>query len=186
MALEQFLTHWGLPAIFFGTIVEGEGVSFLGGVLAHRRLFPFEAAALAAAAGAWVADQAIFHAGRHAARIGPARRILAHPRAEGALSRLRRRPSLYAFLLRFLYGFRTIGALSLGAAGLPPLRFALIDLAAVLIWAHAMTAFGYGAGRAIEQAFGRLALHHHLGVAVLVALTAIGLASWLILRRRGA
>jgi membrane protein DedA with SNARE-associated domain len=174
VALEQLLTDWGLPAVFIGSVLEGEGAAFMGGVLAHRRLFPFEAAALAAMAGAFVIDQTVFHIGRQSARFAFARRMLAKPSARKLLDRLMQSPMLSSLGLRFLYGLKTIGALALGAAGVPPLTFVALDLISTAVWAHLVTALGYGAGRVIEHAFGRLALHHHFGLALAVAIVILG------------
>lgn len=176
MALEALLTAWGLPAVFAGTAVEGEGAAFLGGVLAHRRIFPFEAAALVATAGGFVADQTFFHIGRHARRFAFAQRALERPAARRLLGRLAQRRLLSCLALRFLYGLRTLGALALGAAGVPAAAFAVLDLVSAALWAHLVTALGYGAGRMIEYAFGRLALHHHLGLALAAVIFAIGIA----------
>lgn len=172
MALEQFLAQWGLPAIFAGTLAEGEGVAIFGGVLAHRGLFPYEYAALAAAAGAFVIDQAVFQIGRHASRFAMARRMLDAPRAQSLLARLAHHPLLFCLGFRFVWGLKTLGALALGAAGVAPMTFLALDLLATLLWGHAMTALGFLAGQGIERVLGRLALHHHLAVAVL-ALVAV-------------
>ncbi len=176
MALEQLLTDWGLPAVLVGCILEGEGAAFMGGVLAHRHIFPFEAAALAATAGAFVIDQAVFHIGRHASRFAFARRTLAKPSARKVLDRLMQNPMLSCLGLRFLYGLKTIGALALGAAGVPPLTFAALDLISTAVWAHLVTALGFGAGQAIEAAFGKLALHHHFGIALAIVVVIVGCA----------
>lgn len=175
MALEQILATWGLPAIFAGALAEGEGAVFLGGVLAHRGLFPYESAALAAAAGAFIIDQAMFHIGRRSSRFGFARRALDAPRATALLGRLSRRPLLSCLGFRFVYGLKTLGALALGASGVAPATFLALDLVAALVWGHAITALGYLTGQGIARAFGRLALHHHLGIALLAFLAATAL-----------
>lgn len=168
--IEHLLSDWGLPAVVLGSLLEGEGAAFLGGVLAHRHLFPFEFAALAAALGAFLADQGIYWFGRHAQRFGPARRALETPAARGVMDQLRRREVLVCLGFRFVYGMKTLGALSIGAAGVPPWRFAALDAVAVMVWAHLLVALGYGAGRGIERLLGRLELHLHLAIALVLAI----------------
>ena len=182
MSLETLLSAWGLPAVFAGCIVEGEGVALLGGVLAHRRIFSYEAAAMAATGGAFAIDQAMFHIGRHSARIPFARRLLARPAAQNALAMLGQRPVLWCLGLRFVYGMKTIGALALGASGIAPATYLALDLISAALWAHAVTALGFGTGNAIETILGRLALHRHL--AVVLALVAVAAVLAEVARRR--
>lgn len=172
MPLETLISAWGLPAIFVGSVLEGEAVAFLGGVLVHRGLFAFEAAALAATAGAFVVDQTMFHIGRHSACIPFARRLLAKPAAQNVLARLERKPLFSCLGVRFIYGMKTLGALALGASGIAPATYLLLDAISVTVWAHVITALGYGASNGIETMLGRLSLHGHLTIAV--ALVAFG------------
>lgn len=151
-------------------------MAFLGGVLAHRGLFSYEAAALAATCGAFAIDQAMFHVGRHSARIPFARRLLTRPAAQKVLARLGQRPVLWCLGLRFVYGMKTIGALALGASGVAPATYLALDLISAALWAHAVTAVGFGAGHAIELMLGRLALHRQLAVALALVAVAVVLA----------
>lgn len=186
MSLEQFVTDWGLPALALGSVVEGDAVAFLGGVLAHRGHFRFEAAALAIAGGGFVADQICFHLGRHARRIAWVQRMIDRPAAQSVLTKAHVRPNFYALVMRFLYGLRTVGAAALGAAGLSPLRYALLDALSCLVWAHVVAGMGFGAGKAIERAIGHTELLEDLLVALAITLLAM-LALWglgRVLRRR--
>lgn len=182
MSLETLMAAWGLPAIFAGTIVEGEGVAFLGGALAHRGLFSYKSAALAATAGALAVDQTMFHIGRHSTRFAFAARMLSRPVASDLLARLGKRPILACLGIRFVYGIKTLGALALGASGIAPATYFVLDLISAAIWAHVVTALGYGAGHAIETMFGKLSLHRHLAIAVGVVVIATVLAE--VIRRR--
>lgn len=170
MALEQILADWGLPAILVGCMVEGDGSAFLGGVLAHRRLLPYEAAALAASAGAFLVDQSVFALGRRASGLRVVGRLLARPAVQAGLAKVARRPVLFCLGFRFVYGMKTLGALALGASSVPALRFMALDLVAAVVWGHLLTGFGYGAGEAIVRLFGSLALHRHLALAIALAL----------------
>jgi len=179
MSLEQFVTDWGLPALALGSVAEGDAVAFLGGVLAHRGHFRFEAAALAVAGGGFVADQICFHLGRHARRIAWVQRMIDRPATQSVLAKAHVRPNLYALSMRFLYGLRTVGAAGLGAAGLSPLRYAVLDALSCLAWAHVVVGLGFGAGQAIERAIGHTELLEHLLAALAITLVA-GVALWAI------
>lgn len=183
--IEQMLAEWGLPAIAAGSFLEGDAVAFMGGVLAHRGYFSYEAAALAATLGAVAVDQALFHAGRHLARFPRARRILDRPNSRRLADWARDHPDRLCLSFRFLYGLKSVGALALGAAAIPPRRFLVLDIAGCLAWAHVVTALGFGVGQAIERIFGRLETIHHLGVAVATVILSIAAwAVWGSLRRR--
>ncbi|MCB2129572.1 MAG: VTT domain-containing protein [Rhodobacteraceae bacterium] len=182
MPLEQLLAQWGLPAVFLGTVAEGEGAAFLGGVMAHRGLFSFEAAALAAAAGAFLIDQIMFQVGRHATGFAFAQRLLARPAAASVLQHVRARPILACLSIRFIYGLKTVGTLAIGASGIRPLSFVLLNLISTLVWSHIVTGLGFGVGTAIERLWGRVALHSHLSAALVLAVALIAVAE--VLRRR--
>jgi len=183
MRIEELIQTFGLPGIALGTALEGEAVAFLGGILAHRRLFPFEVVALAATAGAALIDNLTFQVGRHASRT----RIVARLLSRGAVNRFReflgRHPVEAILALRFLYGMKTAGALLLGTTSVRWSRFAFLDLLGCAAWAHLIAGLGFVAGTAIEAAFGRLGFHHHLVVALLLFLAAAGLL-WYFRRRR--
>ncbi|MEI4471169.1 DedA family protein [Frigidibacter sp. MR17.24] len=165
MAFEALIAHWGLPAIFVGSAVEGDATGFLAGVLAHRGMFPFEMVALVVAAGAFVGDEVLFFLGRHTSRFGFARRMLNH----GAVAKVRRlvveRPTALILGFRFLYGARTVGALSLGAAGVPVPKFVALNALAVLVWAHVVTGLGFGLGATLHRLIGGIRLEGHLVLA---------------------
>jgi len=182
MTLESIIQDLGLPGITLGVVLEGEGVSFLGGVLAHRGLFAFEAVAIAATLGALIVDQMLFFAGRYAGRIGPVHRALGHPAAQVLNEKLDQHQSKVILGFRFIYGMKTVGALLIGSSPVSWQRFAILDLVAVVVWAHVWVAMGYGAGQAIEAMFGKLHLNWHIVIAVGVFLL-VALGLWYARRR---
>lgn len=184
MSIEQAVQAWGLPGLVLGAALEGETVAFLAGVLAHRRFFPFEAAALAVTLGALIVDNAMFWLGRRAGGRGRVARMLARPRVAALAARVRVRPEAWVLGFRWVWGMKTAGAALIGASGLGWGRFVLLDGLAALIWAHLVVGAGFLGGAALEAAFGRLALHWHLGV-VLAGFAAGALLLWLWARRRG-
>ena len=181
MRFEHLIETLGLPGMVVGTILEGDVVAFLGGVLAHRGLFAFEAAALAGALGAFLVDNLFFWIGRHMigrhmGQRGFVRRLLDRPGVERWHGVLRRHPVLAVLGFRYVYGMKSAGAVLIGTTGLTWFRFAVLDALAVVLWCNALMALGYGAGRTIEAALGRQHLALHLGLALGLFLVLAGAA----------
>jgi membrane protein DedA with SNARE-associated domain len=177
MTVEGLVTEYGLWAVFLGAIAEGETVTFLGGAFAHRGLLPFAPVVLAAAAGSFLFDQAVFMVARH---------LREHPLAAGLRTRaapavvmLDRWPRLFAFGFQFIPGMRIAGALALGASAIPYALFAALNLAAALVWAAIYAALGYHGGLVIEAVAGRV---HWLWILAMGGAVA-ALFVWLRMRR---
>lgn len=67
---------------------------------------------------------------------------------------LRRHQSLLILGFRFLYGFRTVTPFLLGASGIPPVRFALLNSLGALFWAISIGVCGYFFGHVLEFLMG--------------------------------
>lgn len=179
MPLETILASWGLPAVAAGTFIEGDTVAMIGGVLAHRGIVSLPGAALAASAGAFAIDSTMFLAGRYARKTRIVARQLARPSAQSVVARIKRHPHLACFLVRFAYGFNTIGMLTIGSSGMRTPVFLAIDVLACLVWGSVMTGLGYGTGTLIGQVLGRVPIQQHL-IATGAAIAALLLLIWVI------
>ncbi len=62
---------------------------------------------------------------------------------------------LSIFIIRFLYGMRVIPMVFLGATKFNPVRFMILDLLSLLIWAFIYISLGYFFGHAAEKYFGK-------------------------------
>lgn len=62
--MQELLTHLGYPALFLGTLVEGETFILVAGFLAHRGYFRLGVVVLLATLGAFSGDIVYFLAGR--------------------------------------------------------------------------------------------------------------------------
>jgi len=185
MTIESLIAQYGLPAIFLGAGFEGETAAILGGVIAHAGTLGLWPVVLAVGLGSFTADQIFFTCGRFFRDAGFVRRARARPFFAKALAAFERRPLLFTFGFRFVYGFRTVSPIAIGTTSLPALRFALINVAAAATWALVFVSAGYWFGHGIETAFGQLRAHHRLLVGLAGALLAAGaLALWA--RRRWA
>lgn len=171
--LHGLIANYGVVAVFLGALTEGETAVFLGGVFAHRHLLPYWQVALAASLGSLLTDQALFLAGRYAARSSLVGRITAAPAMRKVTSFLDTHPTGFIFAFRFIYGMRTVGPVAIGLSKVPIVRFLALNAAAALLWGLAVTAIGYLFGNTVEMLFGRLHLHIHLLIAVAVAVAAV-------------
>lgn len=76
---------------------------------------------------------------RHQARIRKAQRMI------------QRRPYLFVIGTRFMYGFRVIGPLLIGASRLPPKVFLPLNILGALVWALLFTTLGYLGGKPLDR-----------------------------------
>ena len=176
-AVEALIAAHGAPAIAVGAFVEGEVVVTLGGLAAHQGLIAPGLAFLCAFLGAYAYDQLVFALARSPWAEPLVARIRRLPGFDRAAAMVDRRPSLFVLSFRFVYGMRTAGAAAIAAAGVPHLRFVLLDGLAVAIWAGLFTGLGFFFGTAAEAAFGDLQRWEHR------ALVALGVVAALLLIR---
>ncbi|MDQ2089274.1 DedA family protein [Marimonas arenosa] len=183
MTFEGLIQAFGLPGLALGSALEGDAVTFFGGVLAHRGMFPLTGVVLASAAGAIFIDNLLFLAGRHAGQSRLVRTLLRRGPVATAQGWLGRNAVLTLLAFRFVWGMKTVTVLLIANTAVSWRRFAVLDASGVLLWAGTFAGLGFGAGTAIEAMLGRLKLHHHLGTAGVVFLAVAGL--WWLMRRVG-
>lgn len=174
--LNALLATYGYWMVFVGCLLEGETVLILGGIAAHQQALQFWTVLALAILGGVLGDQLLFWSGRYfGARLLP--RLKRH---QGTIDRvsglIERYPSTSVFAVRFLYGMRLVGPLVIGASGLSPWRFALLNLLGATVWATLFVSAGYWAGEALQQLFGDLKPYRLpivIGVVLLVAAAAL-------------
>jgi membrane protein DedA with SNARE-associated domain len=174
--LNHFLATYGYWAVFLGCVMEGETILILGGMAAHQHLLKLWPVIAWASAGGMLGDQLLFWSGRYfGARLLP--RLKRHQaqikRVSGLIDRY---PSTSVFSVRFLYGMRLVGPMVIGASGLSPLRFSLLNMFGAMVWATLFVTGGYWAGEALQRLFGNLKPYRlpiALGVVVVVAIVAV-------------
>ncbi|PZX15290.1 membrane protein DedA with SNARE-associated domain [Palleronia aestuarii] len=186
MQLEAFLSDYGLWALGIGAALEGETVTVLGGMMAHRGLFAYLPAVLAAAAGSFASDQTFFMIGRRYRDTGYVQKVRSRPAFQRALATFERHPTAFVFLSRFLYGLRTISPLAIGTTDLSTMRFALINGLAALAWGTVFVTLGYLFGQGIEALFGRVKSLEHLLLPFIAVAIVAGGVHWIVRYRRRA
>lgn len=144
--INALITQYGYLALFIGCIAEGETFTLLGGVAAHEGLLHYVGVVLAAMGGGIVGDQLLYWVGRRwGARI--LRRFKKHQDKVVKANRLiKRRPSLFVIGVRFMYGFRLIGPIIIGASRLNPMKFFILNVIGAAIWSLIFVTLGYFAG----------------------------------------
>lgn len=180
--LEDLIRHYGYLAILVGTVLEGETVVLLGGLAAHRGYLDLAGVIAAAFAGSVAGDQLYFEIGRRKGMAFIERRPAWRPHVARVKRLVHRHHTLLILGFRFLYGIRTVTPFLLGASGVPPTRFAVLNVVSAALWAIAFGWLGYALGNALETVLGDL--RRYEGVAF-AAVAAAGVVIWLWRQWRG-
>jgi len=167
--MESLIADYGLPALFAGSALEGEAVTMIGGAAVHRGLLACWPAVAAAALGSFVADQALFLAGRYLREKPFVQKLISSAGFQQANAIFDRHPAAFVFGFRFIYGMRTISPIAIGATDYPALHFLVLNGLAAVVWGCLFVTLGYWFGSGIEAAFGRLHVVKHLVLVLLVA-----------------
>jgi membrane protein DedA with SNARE-associated domain len=151
----ELLQRYGLWAVFFGTMIEGDLTLLFSGVLARAGLFTFEEALVVGTAGGFVGDSLSYMIG---ARFrGRARTWQFFLRARPRVEKLMRRFGvLSVFIVKYVYGLRTTTAIFCGLAHFGFLRFSFLTLASCGVWVCVLAGLGFSFATGIEKLVGDL------------------------------
>ncbi|HAE2268526.1 TPA_asm: DedA family protein [Salmonella enterica subsp. salamae serovar 60:g,m,t:z6] len=184
MDINTLITHYGYAALVIGSMAEGETVTLLGGVAAHQGLLKFPLVAAAVALGGMMGDQLLYLLGRCYGGKILRRFPRYHTKIRHAQKMIQRHPYLFVIGTRFMYGFRVVGPLLIGASRLPPKIFLPLNIIGALVWALLFTTLGYLGGEVIAPWLHDLDQHLRHGVWLILALVlVVGVRWWL--KRRG-
>ena len=180
--MEAAVSEYGIFAVVFGTIFEGEAALLLAVFLSQSGFFPLRDVILAAWAGAVLGDHLWFYAGRI---VGP-RWLESHPAFARRAMRVRdfviRHQDITMLGFRFAIGMRTVVPFALGLVGISRLRFLLFNLVSALAWALLYGTAGALIVGLVSRAIDEL-LSNELRFALIIAL--LLLCTWLAARIRG-
>lgn len=184
MDINTLITHYGYAALVIGSMAEGETVTLLGGVAAHQGLLKFPLVAAAVALEGMMGDQLLYLLGRCYGGKILRRFPRYHTKIRRAQKMIQRHPYLFVIGTRFMYGFRVVGPLLIGASRLPPKIFLPLNIVGALIWALLFTTLGYLGGEVIAPWLHDLDQHLRHGVWLILAIVlVVGVRWWL--KRRG-
>jgi membrane protein DedA with SNARE-associated domain len=178
----QLVQQFGYLAIAIGSFLEGEAVLLAGSFAASQGYLELALVLPVAAVASFLGDLPYFYAGR---RYGESvmERFPALHCHKGRLERLlQRHHVLMVLTLRFLYGVRIPGLLTLGMSKLPVWSFLILDFLGAIIWAAGICAIGFGAGRVIMGFFESLDTAEQTFMFVAILLGSFMLA--MLLRRK--
>jgi len=175
------VTTYGYPAVFLGTLLEGETILLAAGFAAHGGLLDWRLVLLVAFAGGTLGDQLAFLLGRWKGASMIARFPALAQRAPRVLAMLERHHVAAILFIRFLYGLRIAGPVVMGASGVPFVRFAVLNMIGAAIWALAVGGAGYYFGIAMAALLDDLKT---IEETVLIGILAAGLLVWLWRRLR--
>jgi membrane protein DedA with SNARE-associated domain len=180
--LASLLQTYGYPAVFVGSLIEGETILALAAVAAHRGYLSLPWVVAVAAAGGFLGDQIYFLVGRFAGDRVLARWPSLAPGAARVRQLLERYDTPLIVGVRFLYGLRTVGPIAIGMSRVHWARFALFNLLGAILWAALVAGIGYALGEALTRLLGEAERVEAwvFGIVLVGGLAAVG---WL--RHRG-
>lgn len=175
MDINALIAQYGYAALLIGSLAEGETITLLGGVAAHQGLLRFPLAVLAVALGGMIGDQALYLFGRRFGNRALTRFSRHQKKIERAQRLILRYPVWFVIGTRFMYGFRVIGPLLIGASRVPPRLFIPLNIAGALLWALIFTTLGYLGGEVIAPWLARVdqQLKHYIWVALAVVIVVL-------------
>lgn len=106
-----------------------------------------------------------------------------HTKIRRAQKMIQRHPYLFVIGTRFMYGFRVVGPLLIGASRLPPKIFLPLNIVGALIWALLFTTLGYLGGEVIAPWLHDLDQHLRHGVWLILAIVLVVGVRWWLKRR---
>lgn len=179
MDINALISQYGYAALTVGALAEGETVTLLGGVAAHQGLLRFWLVVLCVALGGMIGDQILYLLGRHFGGRLLMRFSRHQKRIRRAQQLIQRHPWLFVPGTRFMYGFRIIGPLLIGASRLSPKIFIPLNICGALAWALIFTTLGYLGGEVIAPWLHNLDQHlKHWAWLIIVPLIVVALRLW--------
>lgn len=139
-------------------MLEGETAAVLGGMAANIGL-ELPMVYLMAFGGAWLCDSLLFLVGHY---YGPAilKRLTKYQDRIEKVERMIRKHDMLAIIgLRFLYGLRTIGPISIGIAGINSVRFIICNAIGSALWSAIFVTLGYSASRLFEEQLQKIGMN---------------------------
>ena len=151
----ELLQRYGLWAVFFGTMIEGDLTLLLAGVLARAGVFSFGEAMLVGTAGGVIGDAISYWIGARFRERARNSRVFkrARPRIEKLMQKF---GVLSVFIVKYIYGLRTTSAIFWGLAHFGFLRFAWLTVLSCAVWVAVLAGLGYTFASGIDTLIGDL------------------------------
>ena len=177
MTIAQVVQEYGYPALFIGTLLEGETILILGGLAAHLGYLSLKWVIVVAFLGTLTGDQLFFLLGRRHGQSLLAKHPVWKPRSARVLAILERHQNILILGFRFVYGLRTITPFAIGISNVSYVRFATLNLIGAATWAVSIGVAGYYFGQALETILGNV---KHYEMALAGTIISIASVLWLV------
>ncbi|MFY9619076.1 MAG: DedA family protein [Pyrinomonadaceae bacterium] len=182
--LSQLIEQYGLYAVFFLVMIEGDITLLMAGVLAHSAFFGDSATASFARVLVWgtlggvASDNLAYLAGRAFGKT--VRNFRFYRSSKERMQRLTDRfGTLSIFLSKYIYGLRWASCTFYGVAHMPYVRFLLLSLASCFVWVLILSGIGFFFSTAV---MGLLGDFRRLGKALLV-IVIVGILGFYLVKR---
>lgn len=182
--LSSLIEQYGLYAVFFLVMLEGDITLLLAGVLAHSAFFgdtalgSFARVLLWGTLGGLASDNLAYLLGR--AFGTTVRNIRFYRAAKPRLQRLTDRfGTLSIFLSKYIYGLRWASCTFYGVAHMPYLRFLFLSAASCFVWVLILSGIGFFFSSAV---MGLLGDFRRLGK-VLLVIVVVGILGFYLVKR---
>ena len=179
--LSHLIEQFGLYAVFFLVVIEGDITLMLAGVLAHSGFFgeySFARVLLWGTLGGVASDNFAYLAGRVFGKTVRSFRFYrsAKPRLERLTNRF---GALSLFLSKYIYGLRWASCTFYGVTRMPYLRFLPLSIASCFLWVFILSGVGYFFSSAVEGLIGDF---RHVGK-ILLGIVIGGVVGFYLLKR---
>src|SRR6266513_1033837 len=185
--LSYLIEQFGLYAVFFLTMIEGDMTLLLAGVLAHSGFFDegifkgygFAKVLFWGTLGGVASDNLAYGAGRSFAKTVRGFRFYrsAMPRIERLTNRF---GPLSIFLSKYVYGLRWASCTFYGVARMPYVRFVPLSLGSCFLWVFILSGVGYFFSSAVMGLIGDF---RHVGK-ILLGFLIGGIVLFYLIKRR--
>ena len=178
--VNQLVSTFGLPAIFFLTMAEGDITLLIAGVLAHGQAFGPYSFPLVLATGtlAGVASDNVAYALGRAGRSG-VKKYRFYCAARPRIERLTKKFGVLSiFVSKFTYGLRWGACAFYGIAKMSYLRFLLLSFASCFVWVSVLSGAGYIFHTAIYTLVGNLHDLSYMLLFVVIGVVAVGVGGF--------
>ncbi|HOJ13481.1 MAG TPA: DedA family protein [Deltaproteobacteria bacterium] len=184
MDIESIIIQYGYIFILIGTFFEGETVLVLAGFLVHQGYLSFTPVVAAAFIGTYVGDQLYFYIGRRKG-IDLLDRNPSWKRQSGRVFPLLQHYQTMVIIgFRFIYGIRTVTPFILGASGVSPRRFMVLNAVGGIAWSLGIASLGYMLGYTAEVIIQDIKRYEYIIMASIVMAGIVFWGIYLIRRKR--
>ena len=150
--LEYLIVAYGYWALFAGTLLEGETILVIGGLIARLGFLDLPLVMLVAFLGSFAGDQFYFYLGRIKGKDLLSRHLKWQRRVDRIQRHIEKYQNLIMIGFRFVYGMRIMTPFVIGMSkNIKTSRFIAFNTIGAVLWSIIIAGAGYFFGYAIEN-----------------------------------